>query len=233
MTNRIDSADGPGRGLDLATLDRTDRILLAGCATVWLAALGAGVAATVALVDLAGGQTESGDSGTPWFLYAVIGVSAAVIIAAVPLLLRARRSTQERSEESAPQPDSAESAPTGPAEPQEPPRGPDAPTEKFRAAAPGTTAEASGPLPRLLRSAPQPDVSPAVDQTFLRFGVAMFCAMGVATLLTGVATYLMAVHTEVAAWVLYGLAGVVTVGMGGIVWYFLRDLGASAAHDED
>ncbi|MCK5751206.1 MAG: DUF2561 family protein, partial [Mycobacterium sp.] len=67
-------------------------------------------------------------------------------------------------------------------------------------------------------------VSPAVDQVFLRFGVAMMTAMGVATLLTGIATYLMAVETETIAWVLYGVAGVVTVGMGAVMWYFLREL---------
>ncbi|MGV3702735.1 DUF2561 family protein [Mycolicibacterium sp. PO1] len=93
MTYLPDSADQSRSGLDFATLDRTDRILLGSCAVVWLAALGAGVAATVALVDLTHGQADTGDSGTPWFLYTVIGVSAAVIIAAVPLLLRARRSS--------------------------------------------------------------------------------------------------------------------------------------------
>ena len=77
---------------DTAEFDRTDRILLGSCAGIWLAALGAGVAATVALVDLGSGRSEpSGDSGTPWLLYTVIAISALVIIGAVPLLLRARR----------------------------------------------------------------------------------------------------------------------------------------------
>ena len=50
------------------------------------------VAATVALVDLGRGHPESSShSGTPWLLYAVIGVSALVIIGAIPLLVRARR----------------------------------------------------------------------------------------------------------------------------------------------
>ena len=220
MTYLPDSADQSRPGLDLAALDRTDRILLGSCAVVWLAALGAGVAATVALVDLTHGQADTGDTGTPWFLYTVIGVSAAVIIAAVPLLLRARRSSGDSSgEETSPEP--PEATDERPAA-QKPVGGADAPTEKLRAATP--TAEASGPPPRLQRTTEPSSVSPAVDQVFLRFGVAMMTAMGVATLLTGIATYLMAVETETIAWVLYGLAGVVTVGMGAVMWYFLREL---------
>ena len=219
MTYLPDSADQSRPGLDLAALDRTDRILLGSCAVVWLAALGAGVAATVALVDLTHGQADTGDTGTPWFLYTVIGVSAAVIIAAVPLLLRARRSSGESSEEtSAEPPEATDERPAA----QKPVGGADAPTEKLRAATP--TAEASCPPPRLQRTAEPSSVSPAVDQVFLRFGVAMMTAMGVATLLTGIATYLMAVETETIAWVLYGVAGVVTVGMGAVMWYFLREL---------
>ncbi len=82
-TGRSRSANG----LDTGEFDRTDRILLGACAAIWLAALGAGVAATVALVDLGTGHAQStGESDTPWLLYAVIAISAAVIIGAVPLL---------------------------------------------------------------------------------------------------------------------------------------------------
>src|SRR5258705_12614518 len=82
---------------DTGEFDRTDRILLGAFAAVWLVALGAGVAATVALVDLGTGhaQQSTGESDTPWLLYAVIGISAAGIIGAVPLLLRARRAAPE------------------------------------------------------------------------------------------------------------------------------------------
>lgn len=226
MTYLPDSADHARPGFDPAALDRTDRILLGSCAVIWLAALGAGVAATVALVDLAHGPTQSGDSGTPWFLYTVIGVSAVVIIAAVPLLLRARRAGSDASTGSPePPPPSGESP-----EPPAPARGPDAPTEKFRAAT--ATAAAGDPPPRLLRTETPEPVSPVVEQTYLRFGVTMLAAMGVATLLTGIATYLMAVDTETIAWVLYGVAGVVTVGMGAVVWYFLRELGTHTAAAE-
>ncbi len=232
MTYHSDTVSRPSQGLDLSALDRTDRILLGACAVVWLAALGAGVAATVALVDLAHGFDEGGDSGTPWFLYAVIGVSAAVIVAAVPLLLRARRAAQQDQEEPV-------EAKEDPQEPQPAARGPEAPTEKLRAVRPGQPAEASGPLPRLMRSSEPDTLTPVLDQVFLRFGAAMVCAMGVATFLTGVATYLMAVDTDALAWGLYALAGVVTVGMGGLVWYFLRELGThrvgenEAGADED
>ena len=39
-------------------------------------------------------------------------------------------------------------------------------------------------------------------------------------------TYLMAVGSDTVAWVLYGLAGVVTLAMPAIPWYFVRDLRA-------
>jgi hypothetical protein len=83
--------------MDTGELDRTDRILLGACAAVWLGALGAGVAATVALVDLGPARAVHGRVGHPWLLYAVIAISAAVIIGAVPLLLRARRAALEES----------------------------------------------------------------------------------------------------------------------------------------
>ncbi|MCV7150707.1 DUF2561 family protein [Mycolicibacterium pyrenivorans] len=217
MTYLTDTADRPrqGNGFDLAALDRTDRILLGSCAAVWLAALGAGVAATVALVDLSRGHTaSSAESGTPWVLYTVIGVSALVIVAAVPLLLRARRATtaepvsDERPKAAAPQL-------------QSPVRGAEAPTEKFRA--PAVVAEPSGPIPLVLQ---RPAGAAALEQLWLRSAVAIASAMGVATLLTGVSTYLMAVASDTVAWVLYGLAGVITVGMVAIPWYFLRELRA-------
>ena len=217
MTYLADTADrsGPGPALDLSALDRVDRILLGCAAAAWLGALGAGVAATVALVDLSrGGATSGGDSGTPWVLYTVIAVSAVVIIAAVPLLLRARRSARE---DSVPEPRPKADAPR----PQTPVRGAEAPTEKFRAPA---TVEPSGPVPAVLGAAPA--TAPAVDQVWLRCAAAIVCAMGVATLLTAVSTYLMAVDSDTVAWVVYGVAGVVTVGMVAIPWYFLRELRA-------
>src|SRR6478672_10806556 len=131
MPDDVDAAErSPLRtGLDTGEFDRTDRILLGVCAAVWLAALGAGVAATVALVDLGTGHPQStGESRTPWLLYAVIAISAAVIIGAVPLLLRARRAVLEES------PPPARATPVRAVTGQQPPpvRGAEAPTEKLR-----------------------------------------------------------------------------------------------------
>ena len=188
--------------------DRTDRILLGGCAAAWLAALGAGVAATVALVDLGSGHTaSSGHSGTPWVLYVVIGVSAAVIIAAVPLLLRARRDARG---DAAPAPRPA--APAG-GQGRAAPRVTEAPTEKIRAVAPASAV-----------AAPSRSVSPVVEQLTLRCAASIGCAMGVAYVLIGTATYLMAVDSDVASWVFYGAAGVVTAAMIGLPVYFVREL---------
>src|SRR5258707_8126548 len=128
-----DNAEAAGRsplrtGLDTGEFDRTDQILLSACAAVWLAALGAGVAATVALVDLGTRHGAStGESETPWLLYAVIAISAAVIIGAVPLLLRARRAALEES------PPPPRATPVRAVGGQQPPvRGVDAPTQKLQ-----------------------------------------------------------------------------------------------------
>jgi Protein of unknown function (DUF2561) len=220
-----DNRDAAGRsplqtGLDTGEFDRTDRILLGACAAVWLAALGAGVAATVALVDLGTGHGQStGESDTPWLLYAVIAISAAVIIGAVPLLLRARREALEES------PPPARATPVREVPGQQPPvRGVEAPTEKLRV--PPTAAVGRGYAAREAISPPPSPLMRAVDRLWLRCAVIIAIAMGVATVAIGVATYLMAVDSNVAAWVLYVLAGVVTLGMPAIPWFYLRELRA-------
>jgi hypothetical protein len=197
---------------------RTDRILLGACAAIWLAALGAGVAATVALVDLGTRHGAStGGSGTPWLLYAVIAISAAVIIGAVPLLLRARRAASQDS------PPQAPVAPVRAAPGQPPPvRGVEAPTEKLRLPLRSAAGPGYGP-----REAVSPTPSPlvtAIDQLWLRCAVIIAIAMGVAMVAIGVSTYLMALYDNVAAWALYGLAGLVTVAMPAIPWIYLRQL---------
>jgi hypothetical protein len=211
-------------GLDPSELDRVDRILLGACAAIWLAALGAGVAAVVALVDLGRGQPESsGDSGTPWLLYTVIGVSAVVIIGAVPLLLRARRTAMEES-----QPPARPAARTAPGQPQPPPRGAEAPTEKLQVL--GTAGEATSraghPAPRAATAAAPSRSVAAVDQLWLRCAVVIACAIGIAMVAIGVATYLMAVDSNVAAWVFFGLAGLLTLAMPAVPWFYLRELRA-------
>jgi hypothetical protein len=203
--------------MDAGAFDRTDRMLLGGCAAVWLAALGAGVAATVALVDLGTGHAQSaGESETPWLLYAVIAISAAVIIGAVPLLLRARRAALEE----APPPRAAPARAV--AGRQTPVRSAEPPTEKLRVPA----GRATGPG-YAIREAISPPPSPlmtAVDQVWLRCAVVTAIAMGVGMVAIGVATYLMAVDSNAASWVFYVIAGLVTVGMAAIPWFYLRQL---------
>ena len=198
--------------------DRTDRILLGVCAAVWLVALGAAVAATVALVDLGTGHSQStGESDTPWLLYAVIAVSAAVIIGAVPLLLRARRAAVDDSP-----PPARASVRSAPIHPEAPVRGAEAPTEKIRIG--GSAAAGPGYPTREAIIAPPNPLAGAVDQLWLRCAVIIAIAMGVAMVAIGVATYLMAVDHNTPAWVLYVVAGIVTVGMPAIPVFFLRQL---------
>jgi hypothetical protein len=219
-----DNLDAAGRsrlrtGLDTGEFDRTDRILLGACAAVWLAALGAGVAATVALVDLGTGHAQStGESETPWLLYAVIAISAAVIIGAVPLLLRARRAALE-------EPPPARATPVRAVAGQQPPvRGVEAPTEKLRV--PPTAATGPGYGSREAISPPPSPLMTAVDQLWLRCAVVIAIAMGAAMVAIGVATYLMAVDSNAAAWVFFVLVGLVAVAMPAIPLLYLRQLRA-------
>ncbi|OBG21071.1 hypothetical protein A5765_22135 [Mycolicibacterium celeriflavum] len=207
--------------LDPSELDRTDRILLGSCAAIWLVALGAGVAATVALVDLGRGHAESsGDAGTPWLLYTVIGISAVVIIGAVPLLLRARR-------EALAEPPQATRSAT--AAGQSRPTDATSATEKLRPAGAraGVDPQSAYAAPRPLRTLEAPESgSAAVDLLWLRCAVVIACAIGVAMVAIGVATYLMAVDSNVAAWVFYVLTALVTLAMPVVPWFYLKELRA-------
>jgi len=208
-------------GLDSGELDRTDRILLGACAAVWLIALGAGVAATVALVDLGTAHAQSTEkSDTPWLLYAVIAISAAVIIGAVPLLLRARRAALEEP------PPARATTPVRavPGQPQPPVRGAEAPTEKLRVLP--TLNEPGYATREAITPQQSSALMTAVDQLWLRCAVLIAIAMGVALVAIGVATYLMAVDHNAAAWALYAIAGVLTVAMPAIPWFYLRQLRA-------
>ncbi|MGV0852798.1 DUF2561 family protein [Mycolicibacterium phlei] len=202
--------------VDPAELDRTDRILLGSSAGAWLVALGTGVAATVALVDLGTGHAEPvGSSGTPWGLYGVIGVSAAVIAGAVPLLLRARREAMADP-----------AASTGPAGATE------------NASAPRTPAGGRGVGSRAPYAVPRAQRTPeavktagdgrlaGVEQLWLRCALVLICAMGVAMVTIGVATYLMAVGSDVASWIFYALTAVITAAMPVAPWFYLKELRA-------
>jgi hypothetical protein len=199
--------------------DRTDRILLGSCAGIWLAALGAGVAATVALVDLGDGRSDgAGESGTPWLLYAVIAVSALVIIGAVPLLLRARREAAA---------DVQPPAHPGAGRPQPPMRGVEMPTEKLRISPTPAGRFNSGPgyaTPWSHDPSLPPGLAAGVDQVWLRCTVVIAGAIGVGFVATGIATYLMAVDNEAIAWIFYVLTGFVALAMPVVPVLYLREL---------
>ncbi len=63
-----------------------------------------------------------------------------------------------------------------------------------------------------------------MDRLWLRCAVVIACAMGVAMLAVGIATYLMAAGHDAFAWAAYVVAGLVTVAMPAIPWFFLRQL---------
>ncbi|MDY6870422.1 MAG: DUF2561 family protein [Actinomycetota bacterium] len=208
------SGTAPGARTDTdgpTSLDNLDRILLGAGGAVWLTALGTGVAATVALADLAGATAPASGAGdTPWLLYGVIGISAGVIAAAVPPLLRARRNAQDE-----PAPLTVQRGLTTPgersaADTAEPP------TEKLSVAA-------VTPVPSRLDAGAD---NARVEQLWLRCALVIAIAMGAAMIAIGVATYLMAVGTDPAAWVLYGLAAVITLAMPVAPWWYLRELRA-------
>ncbi|AMO62133.1 Protein of uncharacterised function (DUF2561) [Mycolicibacterium phlei] len=198
--------------LDSTELDRTDRLLLGSSAGVWLVALGTAVAATVALVDLGTAHTAPvGASGTPWGLYGVIAVSAAVIAGAVPLLLRARREAMADT--------SAGPRAEGVSAPHTPAGG--------RGAAP----RAPYAAPRALRTPEAAKIArdgavAAAERLWLRCALVIICAMGVAMVTIGVATYLMAVGSDLASWILYGLTAVIIVAMPVAPWYYLKEMRA-------
>lgn len=209
--------------------DNLDRILLIGCAVIWVLALGAAVAAIVALVDLGRGpQTADGGSGTPWLLYTVIVVSALVIIAAVPLLLRARRAGDGDSAAQV-RPRRVEEDPNLPAGAA---RGIETPTGKLRmfGPPPEPVSRRPGPVSAAAPHRRDPGFpAAAVDQIYLRFGLSTACALGAATAAIGTATYLMANDSDTLAWVAYGVAAVITVASAALPWYHLKELNAVLA----
>ncbi|MBV8929745.1 MAG: DUF2561 family protein [Mycobacteriaceae bacterium] len=216
--------------------DAVDRILAGVCAVIWLAVIGVGVAATVVLVDLGSGRhsRNGGDSHTPWLLYGVIGLSALIIIGAVPLLIRARRGvpaessrapvTPARAASRSGQTQSSQSSQrSGPSRPS----GAEAPTQKLRVF--GSIAD---PIDSAGRRAPAPPpgrlagglAEDAVQRLWLRATLVLAGAMGVAMLGVTAATYLMGVDKDNTAWVAYGVAAVVTVAMPVVPWRYLRQL---------
>jgi hypothetical protein len=122
--------------------DTVDRLLVGVCGAIWLVLLAAWVVATVALVRLASGHPSGSERHSSWLLYSIIVVSALIIIGAIPLLLRARRSAGAEAGDSESE-DAAEVRAPVPAV--------EAPTEKIRVFGVDPYAQAQ---PEVARTAP-------------------------------------------------------------------------------
>jgi hypothetical protein len=202
------STAGAG-GTSASSPETVDRLMIGVCGAIWLVLLAAGVFATVAMVRLGSGHTSGGEGKSSWLLYSIIVVSALVIIAAVPLLMRARRAAQAVA---APDDAPVES----PAEPVNPT---EAATEKMRVFG-------VDPYERVLPEARPLQVSEElVDRLLLRGTVSLLGAMGVALTAVTIGGYLLAERNDTGAWVALGLAGVVTVAMPAVAIFFQRQLG--------
>jgi hypothetical protein len=58
----------------------------------------------------------------------------------------------------------------------------------------------------------------------MRCTLVMASAVGAATAAIGVGTYLLASEHDGLAWAAYGVAGLLTVALPAVPWYFLRQL---------
>jgi Protein of unknown function (DUF2561) len=177
-----------------------DRIVVGSCAAIWLVLVGVSVAALVALMDLGRGfHAAKGNPHTSAVLYAIIIISALIILAAIPMLLRARRITRDGPV--------ARSA---------------ARTVSARSIRSGSLAGHSA-TERLTTQ--RPALSDAeVDRFWLRGTAALMGAMGAALLAVASATYAMAIGHDAYSWSGYGIAGAITLIMPLIPWRHVRQL---------
>ncbi|AMU70147.1 DUF2561 family protein [Mycobacteroides abscessus] len=235
LAKPLEAIAGP---LRRSSPESVDRMLIGLCAVIWLAFVGMLVGA---LVVIAGMGEDSGSSGSSWGIYIVIGVSLAVIVGAVPLLLRARKSAAQRTargaSKTAPKPKGANSsggatAPSGP-----PPA--EASTEKLKTFG-GLADHVShvpkdynGPGSPAYRAATEAAAKRAViNRLWLRATVGIAGAIGLALLAVVTGTYLLAVESDTAAVIAFVFAGVITCAMGAIPWVTLkklRELGSSGS----
>lgn len=235
MAKPLEAIAGP---LRRSSPESVDRMLVGLCAVIWLAFVGMLVGA---IVVIAGMGEDSGSSGSSWGIYIVIGVSLAVIVGAVPLLLRARKSAAQRTargaSKTAPKPKGANSsggatAPSGP-----PPA--EASTEKLKTFG-GLADHVShvpkdynGPGSPAYRAATEAAAKRAViNRLWLRATVGIAGAIGLALLAVVTGTYLLAVESDTAAVIAFVFAGVITCAMGAIPWVTLkklRELGSSGS----
>ncbi|RIS58808.1 DUF2561 family protein [Mycobacteroides abscessus] len=235
LAKPLEAIAGP---LRRSSPESVDRMLVGLCAVIWLAFVGMLVGA---IVVIAGMGEDSGSSGSSWGIYIVIGVSLAVIVGAVPLLLRARKSAAQRTargaSKTAPKPKGANSsggatAPSGP-----PPA--EASTEKLKTFG-GLADHVShvpkdynGPGSPAYRAATEAAAKRAViNRLWLRATVGIAGAIGLALLAVVTGTYLLAVQSDTAAVIAFVFAGVITCAMGAIPWVTLkklRELGSSGS----
>ena len=192
--------------------ETVDRLLVGVCGAIWLVLLAVTVTAIVALVDLGRGHVIDGDGkSTPWLLYSVIVVSAVVVVGAIPLLIKARRT--------------AGAAP------------PPAPAAKPRVEGTGEKVRVFGTTvdpyeryqPDFAQSSPSRRADALIpatelDRLWLRGTVSIAAAMGLAFVAVGLGTYLLAGEQDTAAWIALGVAGLITVLMPGIPVSYLRQL---------
>ncbi len=181
-----------------------DRIALGSCATIWLALVGMSVAALVALMDLGRGFREAkGNPHTSSVLYAIIIISALIILAAIPMLLRARRITRDG--------------------PVARPAGSPARSQSIKSSGQLNVQSAQSATERM--SAARPALSGAeLDRFWLRGTAALMGTMGGALLAVSAATYAMAIGHDGFSWIAYGVAGAITLAMPLIPWRQVRQL---------
>ncbi len=190
--------------------DAVDRILVGSCAAVWLVLMGMSTAAGVALVDLGRGFHKTAQSPhTSSMLYVIIVVSALIILAAIPVLLRARHTVStEPAIRSGDVPTRHSSTQPGmPGYPRGRATDQHARTERLTALPP---------------TAVFPDAT--IDRIWLRGTAALVGAMGMAFVVVTAATYLMAIGRDGAAWAGYVFAGLLTVAMPAIPWRLVRQV---------
>jgi Protein of unknown function (DUF2561) len=185
-----------------------DRVLIGVCAGIWLTLVGMSVAALVALMDLGRGFHEvNGNPHTSSVLYVIIIISALIILAAIPMLLRARRTIRDgpgaRSRGAAARGVSGQPARAG--------------------HAPARTVSGRDHSERLTTQRPAlPDAT--VDRVWLRGTLALMSTMGAALLAVSAATYSMAIGHDGFSWTGYVIAGLITLAMPVIPWQHVRQL---------
>ena len=188
--------------------------MVGGCGAIWLAALAMAVVATVALARLAGGHADGGERQSSWPLYAVIAVSALIILGAIPLLLRARRGTVAESVRAERRSPIAEEGLLTPIRP------PAASTEKMQVFGVDPYAQRRIEEPRSVSAVP----SALAERLWLRGTTGLLSAMGLAMIAVGAGSYLLASGSDSGAWVALGLAGVITVAMPAVLAFYQRQL---------